>query len=148
MLYILHQVNCQGAFGAGFARYISDNLPEAGHDYRLYVDEFTREFPRAELLGGYHITKFDGFAIVHVFSQFNYGNSKRTGKCYTDLSALDHALDCFREEHPDATAICPQYMGAGLAGGNWSAIRSILTKWSITPCSNIDLVNRTYRISK
>ena len=41
---------------------------------------------------------------------------------------------------------CPVNMGCGLAGGDWKRYSAILTKYNIHPCTNIDLVKRTYRL--
>ena len=140
MLFILHQTNCQNAFGAGFAGYLTRVNPDIKQEFHTYC-KLNRG---CILLGDYHIYELDGYAIVHIFGQSHYGNSRKTGKCYTDYTEVEHALASFRQNHPEDTAICPVNMGCGLAGGDWSRYSQILAKYNIIPCDRIDLKHRVY----
>lgn len=144
MLFILHQTNCQNAFGAGFAGYVAKHFPIAKERYHMYMDACIAGNGKTSALGRICEVKGDGFTIVHCFGQQYYGNSRKTGKCYTIYSKLESALAEFRRKHPNDTAICPQYMGAGLAGGDWNRISELLDKYNIIPCDRIDLEHRVY----
>lgn len=145
MVFILHQVNCQNAFGAGFAGYLSRVFPPAKHYYHDYVERFLSSGdPQHLLLGQIAEVPSNNFTIVHVFGQYYYGNARKSGKCYTDYNAVESALSTFRDMHPNATAICPVNMGCGLAGGDWNRYSAILEHYNIIPCDNIDITNRTY----
>lgn len=146
MLYILHQTNCQNAFGSGFAGYLNRTFPLAKNRYHQFISQmrehgFTSD---TDLLGQAVEAVGDGFTIVHCFGQRFYGNSKRTGRCYTNYVAAEQAIAKFRERHPDDVAICPVNMGCGLAGGDWERYSAMLAKYHIIPCDRIDLVHRVY----
>lgn len=150
MLIILHQVNCCNAFGAGFAGYLAKHAPHVKQDYHDFViDNAKSGITKSALLGQYCLSEYDNKTVVaHVFSQCYYGNSRKTGKCYTDYESLEFALSNLRMNYPNVTIICPQYIGCGLAGGDWNIVSKILAKYSITPCDKIDLENRVYHIAK
>lgn len=146
MLYILHQTNCQDAFGSGFAGYLNRTFPLAKQRYHQFVRQmrehgFTQD---TDLLGQAVEAVGDGFTVVHCFGQRYYGNSRRTGRCYTIYSAVEQSLATFRKRHPNDVAICPVNMGCGLAGGDWNRYSAILAKYNIIPCDRIDLEHRTY----
>lgn len=152
MLFILHQVNCKKAFGCGFAGYLKKTFPQAE---TAYLNHFkTKDYGEQgadywykssrEVLGTYSKAKGNGFTVINVYSQEWYGNSRKTGRCYTSYKAMEKALLTFREYHPNDTAICPQYMGCGLAGGDWKIVKPLLDKYNIIPCDKIDLENRVY----
>lgn len=133
--YIVHQVNCLGAFGAGFAKYLTSISPKIASDYKSHVSSYSN---KRDLLGTFHVTYLNSrLSIVHIFSQYGYGR----GKCHTDYSAMEKALINFRKEYPNdvANCICPYLMGCGLAGGDWSIVEEILDEYSIKPVKNIQI---------
>ena len=133
--YILHQVNCLGAFGAGFAKYLASFSPIIPNDYRHHVSLYK---DKCDLLGTYHITPLSSdIFIVHLFSQFEYG----TYKVQTDYEAMKKALDSFRKDYPsrEDTYICPYLMGCGLAGGDWNIVGKMIEEHGIMPVKNIQL---------
>ena len=144
MLFILHQTNCQNAFGAGFAGYLNRTFPPAQEGYHTYMEPFVEANNKASALGTTCEVQGDGFAVVHCFGQQFYGNSRKTGKCYTIYSKLESALAEFRKNHPNDTAICPLYMGCGLAGGDWNRVLDMCYRYNIIPCDRIDLEHRVY----
>ena len=125
--YIIHQVNCQNAFGAGFADLITKHYPHVKEDYHAHC---TGKSPQ-QLFGTYHITDCGNFGIVHIFSQYYYGNAKKNGKCYTNYNKMIEALSAFRSEHPTDPACAPVNMGCGFAGGDWDIVKVILDKHHI-----------------
>lgn len=144
--FVLHQTNCQNAFGSGFAGYLNRVFPTAKARYHQFIRQmreagFTHD---TDLLGQAVEAVGDSFTVVHCFGQRFYGNSRRTGRCYTNYDAVEQSLKAFRKRHPDDIAICPQYMGCGLAGGNWARYSELLDRYHIIPCDDIDLVNHTF----
>lgn len=144
--FVLHQTNCQNAFGSGFASYLNRVFPTAKARYHQFIRQmreagFTHD---TDLLGQAVEAIGDNFTVVHCFGQRFYGNSRRTGRCYTNYDAVEQSLKAFRKRHPDDIAICPQYMGCGLAGGNWTRYSELLDRYHIIPCDDIDLVNHTF----
>ena len=146
MLYILHQTNCQNAFGSGFAGYLNRVFPTAKVRYHQFISQM-REHGFGDdinLLGQAVEAVGDGFTVVHCFGQRYYGNSRRTGRCYTNYNAVEQSLATFRRRHPNDVAICPVNMGCGLAGGDWERYSAILAKYNIIPCDRIDIIHRVY----
>lgn len=146
MLYILHQTNCQNAFGSGFAGYLNRVFPTAKVRYHQFISQM-REHGFGDdinLLGQAAEAVGDGFTVVHCFGQRYYGNSRRTGRCYTNYNAVEQSLATFRKRHPNDVAICPVNMGCGLAGGDWERYSAILARYNIIPCDRIDIVHRVY----
>lgn len=131
MKYIIHQVNCMGAFGAGFAGYLNDVSMTIRDDYIRYVHSMD---DTRKLLGTYHITPYsDDVAIVHLFSQYGYGR----GSVHTDYIAMDKGLKSFRKKYPKADCICPYLIGCGLAGGDWDIVKKILKRYDVVPSDSI-----------
>lgn len=131
--YIVHQVNCLGAFGAGFARYLSSISPRIASDYKMHVAKYK---DKRMLLGTFHETYVNShLSIIHIFSQYGYGR----GKCQTDYDAMRNALKEFRKEYPQVQCICPYLMGCGLAGGDWKIVEKILEEYRIIPSRNIQI---------
>lgn len=148
MLFILHQVNCQNAFGAGFAGYLNEVAYTPKLAYHEYMNECIANGSKNSALGTICEVPFinegcgTDFTIVHVFGQQYYGNSRKTGKCYTIYAKVEQALAEFRRKHPNDEAICPRYMGCGLAGGDWNRYSEILAKYNITPYDDIRITIR------
>lgn len=134
--FIFHQVNCMGAFGAGFAKYLASVSPRIPSDYISHVSNFQ---DKHDLLGTYYVTKLNpNISIVHLFSQYGYGRGER----YTDYGAMDKSLHSFYNSHKynaKNTYICPYKMGCGLAGGDWNIVEKIVKKYGIKPIKNIRL---------
>ncbi len=126
-VWVMHQVNCRGAFGSGFAQQIADAFPIAARHYRQHAN--------ASMLGHCLISNVaENVHIVHLFGQMNYGNSHKTGEVYTNYAALEDALIDFAKQlnevikdNPDEHCIVyPQYMSCGLAGGNPAIVSRII----------------------
>lgn len=121
---IAHQVNCQGAFGAGLAKSIANKYPKCKQAYLDYVNTH----PKDILLGDvclYNVT--DKLSIANIFGQFSYGR----GKCFTDYKALDKGFATLRQTFPDKPIYAPYKIGCGLAGGDWNIVKNILDKYNI-----------------
>jgi len=113
---IAHQVNCQGAIGAGVSGVICEQYPMVKDDYIDICSVSDKE----DLFGGMQIVPVTGtLKVANIFSQFNYGNSAKTGVVYTDMDKLIHSLKNLRESYPDEIIYVPYKIGCGLAGGNW-----------------------------
>lgn len=128
---VAHQVNCQGAIGAGVSGAMCRKWPEAERAYRAFCAEAASP---ESLLGSFcHVDVAPGLTVVHVFGQLDYGDAARTGRVYTDVDALAGAM-----RHLCADALAPVYvpygMGCGLAGADWSDVERALEGLPITAC--------------
>lgn len=125
---IMHQVNCQNVMGAGVAKSLYQIYPRVKKLYHQLVEEYNTPAKRFGLLQAVEIS--DKLIILNSFSQFAYGNSKRTGKVYTDENVLMENLkrcDLMAKEK-NLTAYVPNQIGCSLAGGDWQRIRQFILK--------------------
>lgn len=130
-LIIVHQVNCKGVMGVGFAKQVRDRYPELYMQYRIMCQSASPK----DLLGKIMIYEADDKIIVNMFSQDDYGTDVRQ----TDYEAMDNALHALRKLYPYNTIIAPHKIGCGLGGGDWSVVSKILQKYNIQTSTNIRL---------
>lgn len=130
---IIHQVNCMGVMGAGFARYVRDTYPQCYQSYREFCLA-VKDNPQS-LLGKIYIYEGIEDIIINMFSQCYYGRQQR----YTDYAAMELALQEVRQLYPDDTIIAPYMIGCGLAGGDWSIVSQLLKKYNIQTSQKIQL---------
>ena len=118
---IAHQVNCQGAMGAGVAKVISNKHPKVRQDYLSLCEKTSPE----DLFGRYqvvHIAETD-VDVVNIFSQLTYGNAYKTGKVYTDVDKLVAVLKHIcNDPHLQKPIHIPFGIGCGLAGASWAEL--------------------------
>ena len=128
---IVHQVNCRGVMGAGFAKYVRQIQQSCFQQYR----ELCQSHSSKSLLGTLqeYIGEYD--IIINLFSQDGYG---RVG-VFTDYEAMERGLKELRGKYSQETIIAPYKIGCGLAGGDWDVVSSILQKYSIETSQNIIL---------
>lgn len=118
-----HQVNCKGVMGAGVAKQLRAKYPSLYAEYTQFVNQYKK----LGLLGRYQSVHVDNHIIFNIFAQEDYG---RNG-VYTDYDAMEKALKMAILEYEEdidkqLTIAIPYGMGAGLAGGDWDIIASIL----------------------
>lgn len=106
-------------FGAGIALQIKNKFPDA---YK--ADLATKKGDRRKL-GTYsyaHI-KDRNLTIVNMYAQDGFA---KPGKPATDYDAFKKAMTKIEFDFVGKTIGVPHGIGCGLAGGNWSIVRSIL----------------------
>lgn len=125
---IVHQVNCQGAIGAGLSGQLIAKYPQLETDYRNACKGKDPE----ELMGLMLQTIIDEkLSIVSVFAQLNYGNAYKTHQVYTDMDVLVQDLEYLCTVFPDDTFYIPYRIGCGLAGGNWEELEKRIKDLSL-----------------
>lgn len=133
---IIHQVNCQGVMGAGVAKSLYEKWPQVRSEY---LDLFERSHLRpSAVFGRVQTVVCDDNVVCNAFSQFNYGNSRRTGTCYTDADALERAVRVVCEQFYDRRICVPARIGCGLTGGNWSEISERLSQYPVCAVRFVD----------
>lgn len=110
---ICHGANCKKTMGAGIAKTIREVFPEAYDADRLD----TR--PPLYRLGGYSSAKVACGKVVNLYTQFYPGAN-------FEYSALISALEKLERELKRPTKIGVPLIGAGIGGGDWNVIKSIL----------------------
>jgi O-acetyl-ADP-ribose deacetylase (regulator of RNase III) len=130
---IVHQVNAQGVMGSGVAKALRDKWPEVYMVYKQHHDEnYKAQDKGRSLLGdvSYAIVG-DGLAVANLVGQQFYGREKN--RKYTSYDALDKgfadianmARNCIEIGNKDIEVHFP-LIGAGLGGGNWTTISSLI----------------------
>lgn len=116
---IVHGCNCFCNMGAGIAKSIKKQFPEA-----YAVDQTTSPADHSKL-GSYSQTLIqrDGiqFVILNAYTQFDW----RGKGVKADYSAIRKAFATLRKEF-DGLRIAYPLIGAGLAGGDWASIAAII----------------------
>ena len=110
---IAHGVNCQNAFGAGFAGAIAEMWPEVKRRYHAY--------PKKSLRSVLSVVVSDNVIVANCFTQRDYG---RDGKVYADKNAIytclrkcfDHAQNEIRKR---PVSILMPKIGTGFGGLDW-----------------------------
>jgi O-acetyl-ADP-ribose deacetylase (regulator of RNase III) len=119
---IAHGCNCMGKMGSGFAKYVRDLYPECYEKYSYFVSTFDDDY---KLLGQHITYKKDNLIIGNLFTQYDYGYDGNVRIVYT---ALRTSLERFIIDNniKENSIISIPKIGAGLAGGDWNIISSIL----------------------
>lgn len=115
---IAHCCNCFCTMGAGIAPQIKHKFPEA------YAVDCETQSGDEFKLGTISYTENTTPIVVNLYGQFDY-TGRRSGKMDLDYDALRSALKVMREKFTGKTFGLPM-IGAGLAGGDWNVIESII----------------------
>ncbi len=131
---MVHGCNCFHTMGAGIARQIKSNYPDA-----FKADLDTVKGDRAKL-GTYSVCKIKSSNrfIVNAYTQYLYGRGLQV-----DYDAVKQVFELIDRDFQGKVIGIPQ-IGAGLAGGDWAKIRDIIE--SVTTNNHIILV--MYRANK
>lgn len=124
---IIHQVNCQNRIGAGLSKEFITRYPLMKEKYH----ELCRRTPLLDRLGAFQAVDLSPTLIgINSFSQFYYGNARRTHKLYTDPVKLKANILAAVElaEAKKLPLFIPANIGCGLAGGNWTDISRFIHK--------------------
>ena len=123
---IIHQCNCFATQGAGIAKQISSRwaqVLEADKKYPIPVGS-------KERLGEASMASVEGdhgdMLVVNLYAQHRYGRGTQT-----DYDALRKGISkvffmIYMLAQPNIKIGLPYGMGAGLAGGDWEQVKSII----------------------
>jgi len=114
---IVHGCNCQCVMGAGIAKAIKAQFPEA------YEADCKTDKGSYEKLGTYSTATVGGLTIVNAYTQFHWkGKSVKV-----DYEAIGSVFRALKKEFPNKKIGYP-LIGASLAGGDWKIIEAIINK--------------------
>jgi O-acetyl-ADP-ribose deacetylase (regulator of RNase III) len=131
---IVHQVNCQGAMGAGIARQIAAKWPHVKSNYVSFVRENEHEktwlLGKRQLIGISDSDNLDKVLYVaNLFGQLTYGPGPG---CYTKYNAVKEALETLAKDMNQGIKPLPIFfpcgIGCGLGGGDWQTYYSLIEK--------------------
>ena len=115
---VIHGCNCFNTMGAGIAKSIKKVFPEA-----FEADDQTTKGD-IKKLGTISIAKInDKLTVVNAYTQYTYS---RSGKPF-DYDAFAKCLDEVKLKFTGKKIGMPK-IGAGLAGGDWDKIESIIVE--------------------
>lgn len=126
---IIHGCNCFKTFGAGIAKQIKQEFPEAcsADSLTIYGDK--------NKLGSYssvYISKYKLY-VINAYTQYAYG----ANKINTDYSAIKTVFKSIKRDFQGLSFGIPM-IGCGLGKGNWSEVYNIINP--IMENENITLV--------
>ena len=115
---LVHGCNCFHTMGAGIAKIISKEYPEA-----LQADKKNSIYADKNKLGKFTFCTIGNQMIVNAYTQYHYGFGK-DNFCYENFpSLLDELFTKFHDKR-----IGMPLIGCGLAGGNMSLILEEIQK--------------------
>lgn len=123
--FIAHQVNYQGVMGAGVALSIKNKLL-TDEQYKVY-QEMCRQHG-SELLGTTMFVSYtDDIMVANMFCQNDFSTP---GSCITNYSAMCRCLTDLKgiAERWKMPVCFPGYIGCGIAGGDWSVVKQLITE--------------------
>lgn len=129
---IMHQANCQSIMGGGIAKTISEIYPLAQQ-----VDKECPYEPEYKF-GKYSLAvNSNGVTVFNLYGQNELGRVNRTKqndryrKLESALHASLHLLNTCKGIGIDTTKVgMPYGIGCGLAGGDWTRVKAILSRLS------------------
>lgn len=117
---ILHGCNAQGRMGSGVAKIVRERFPEA---YEQYFNVYRHG--TGLHLGHAIFVESNGKHIGNLITQEFYGSD---GKRYVSYDAINNSMEHvnhYCSEHGIEEVALP-LIGAGLGGGSWKVISSII----------------------
>lgn len=121
---IIHGCNCQGVMGSGVALAVKNKYPDV---FDKYLDLCNNTKPE-ELLGTmqtFIIKK--GITLVNGFTQLDFGSGRQINyeAIYKVFEDVNFFMKLLTEIGMQRTLYFPK-IGAGLGGGNWRIISTII----------------------
>mgnify|MGYP001402432164 CR=1 FL=1 len=116
---IIHGCNCFHSMGAGIAKYIKMNFPES------HIADKKTTYGNFRKLGTYSSANVlnNKLTVVNGYTQYYYGKKKIN----VDYYAIENLFKLIKKDFSGKRIGIPK-IGAGLGGGNWKIISSIIEK--------------------
>lgn len=113
---IIHNCNCHCNWGKGFA------LTARTHLKRTYIADLNTVKGSPKKLATCSVGIEDNGVIgINCYGQYNYGKQHENFL----MATLEDCFSWIAHMYPNKTICCPM-LGAGLSGGNWEKIESLL----------------------
>jgi len=123
---LAHGVNCCDAFGSGIAGQIAREFPHVKEAYHRKYSKYGIALGEVDI-----VPVTTSYAIANCATQQLCGGEpkKQPLEMYCSYDAIKECMIELREKYKCMdTSIGMPYIGAGLAGGNWNTIKSIITE--------------------
>lgn len=121
---IIHQCNCKGVMGKGFAKQIKEKFPKS---YKDYIDQYKSDGLN---LGDVIYSETSLTTVANICSQYNYAKLYQDKTLFTDYDAFRTCINkCIGHciINNIKTILIPCYIGCGLANGDWEIICRIFS---------------------
>lgn len=120
---ILHGCNAQGVMGSGVAKSVKALYPSVYARYAAVCAPHVEAGTTIRLLGTNVIVPGTAYTVINSITQHYYGAGKQVSydavdQCFADLARLHGGGNPWNISMPK--------IGAGLGGGEWSIIESII----------------------
>jgi len=112
---IVHGCNYHCTMGAGIAKSIKQQFPEA------YAADCQTEKGSKAKMGTYSKAKIEQVTVINAYTQFNW----RGKGCLVDYEAVRQVFRAIKKDFSGKKIGYP-LIGAGLAGGDWEIIAKII----------------------
>lgn len=124
-----HGCNCRNAMGAGIARQIRSEFPDAFYADKEYYNSHNNKYG---MMGNYsrylhHALNSKWVAILNMYTQYEPGSPSPSSSIPLDYEALTMCLRKANQEYPGMSIGLP-WIGCGLAGGSKSYVKQIIVK--------------------
>jgi O-acetyl-ADP-ribose deacetylase (regulator of RNase III) len=119
---IAHGCNARGVMGSGVAKYVRDKYPLCYEKYKLRCQLYAD--PKI-LLGDviWYEVPDKRLYVANAITQLDFGAD---GKRYVSYEAVDKAFYTINKAINDTETLHIPMIGAGLGGGDWEVISSII----------------------
>jgi len=124
---IVHGCNAQGVMGGGIALQIKNLYPRAFAAYRKHLERCLEDgcYDEKVLGGGVLVDVRNNLHIANMITQNKFGTDKRQA----NYEAIAHAFELVAKSSDEhGLPIHYPMIGAGLAGGNWTIISTIINE--------------------
>lgn len=130
---IVHGCNCFNTMGAGIARTIRMNFPDA------YEEDCKTKCGDKDKLGTYSSIACDVYnmkkvTIINAYTQYHYWGGHNA-----DYDAIEKVFKLINSNFKGKTIGIPR-IGAGLAGGDWKKIKKSIKK----ACTDVNIIYVKY----
>jgi len=124
---IVHSCNNQGVMGSGIAKEVRTRFPSA---YATYMNEYNNVRAYLGSISSVEVAPFK--LIVNGIGQNGYGRDGKRYVSYDALTAIFQRVNKLANkiavEQMRVLPICFPMIGAGLGGGDWDIIKTIIDK--------------------
>ncbi|MCP4341343.1 MAG: phosphatase [Desulfobulbaceae bacterium] len=119
---IIHGCNCFRTMGAGIAKSIKEKYPQA------YLEDYNSLLPPIKKLGKITSVYVDGLYVVNAYTQYHFATTRSYGGYKVRQAHYEAIARAFEQIKLNFAGMRIGYpmIGAGLAGGDWRIISTII----------------------
>lgn len=130
--HIVHGCNAQGVMGSGVALAVKNRYPTVFHSY---LAEHISSAGGLRLGRAYSVDVTDQLVIWNAITQQYFGNPGRNCSYDAIETCFNHINQSVKENERVVKEIHIPLIGAGLGGGNWKIIETIINETVDFPVS-------------